>query len=519
MPLLSFTLTKGSLEAGSILLAISIILITFLSWRRSSAHAPLPPGPRGLPLVGNILDVPRDQPWRAFRDLSKKYGDVVCVSVLGQTTIVLNSVAAALDLLDKRSSIYSSRPDSIVSISNMLGWEWVLPYMPYDHRWRRARRLFWQYFQPNVVEQWHPSQTLEARRLLRHLLEDPTNVDFNTNLSLTRSLTSTAYGLSAKDVGARFVELLHDAEVGASEAFSPSVLAIPWLRRLPRWFPGGYWQRKLPYWKNLAQKALSLPLEAAQDAMDRGDAKHAMLSRLSDTLEGDELEIKTALAKTLTATTFLAGTDTTSVTLQGFLCAMLLYPEVQKRAQEELDAVVGPDRLPQFDDRASLPYVTAVVKEALRWHNVAPLGLPHSCTADDEYRGWRIPKGATVMANVWGILHDPEHYSNPEAFDPDRFLKDGKLNDEVLDPATVMYGFGRRACPGRYFADNSLFINIASLLHVFNIKPAVDENGAEIPVKYNVTSGLVLMIEPFKCSVHPRSKGAEALVRDGFDVE
>ena len=83
---------------------------------------------------------------------------------------------------------------------------------------------------------------------------------------------------------------------------------------------------------------------------------------------------------------------------------MLLYPDVQKCAQEELDAVVGPNRLPQFTDRASLPYVNAVVKEALRWHNVAPLGLPHSCTADDEYRGWHIPKGATVMANVWCVL-------------------------------------------------------------------------------------------------------------------
>ncbi|KAI0659943.1 cytochrome P450 [Cubamyces menziesii] len=515
----SFTLLKSPLDAIYILLAASIILITLLSWRRDRTRAPLPPGPRGLPFVGNILDVSREQPWRAFQKLAHKYGDVVCVSVLGQTTVVLNSAAAAFDLLDKRSSIYSSRPEAIVSISQMLGWEWVLPYMPYNHRWRRARRLFWQYFQPNVVEQWHPSQTLEARRLLKDLLEDQTNVDFNTNLSLTRSLTSAAYGLSAKDVGSRFVELFHDAEVGASEAFSPTVLAIPWLRRLPSWLPGGYWQRKLPYWKLLAKKAIEFPLEAARDAMDRGDAKHAMLSRLSDTLEGEEPEITTALTKTLTATTFLAGTDTTSVTLQGFFCAMLLYPEVQKRAQEELDAVVGPDRLPHFDDRASLPYVTAIVKEALRWHNVAPLGLPHSCTADDEYRGWHIPKGATVMANVWGILHDPEHYSNPETFDPGRFLKDGKLNEDVLDPATVMYGFGRRVCPGRYFADNSLFINIASLLHVFNIKPAVDENGAAVPVKYNVTSGLVLMIEPFGCSVRPRSKAAEALVRNGFDIE
>ncbi|KAJ8468167.1 hypothetical protein ONZ51_g9809 [Trametes cubensis] len=391
--------------------------------------------------------------------------------------------------------------------------------MPYDEHWRRARRLFWQYFQPSVVDQWHTSQNLEARRLLRNLLEKPADVEDVAKLAITRSLLSTAYGLPAKDAGKRFVQLLNEIEDGLTEAYSPKVLALPWLRRLPAWCPGGYWQRQLVSWMHLARKALELPFEAAQDAMDRGNAKLAMLSKLSDTLDENESEFTTTLTKNVTATTFLAGTDTTVGTLLGFLCAILLYPEVQKRAQEELDVVVGPDRLPQFTDRASLPYINAVVKEALRWHNITPFGVPHSCTAEDEYRGRTIPKGATVMVNVWGILHDPEHYPNPETFEPDRFLKDGKLNEDVLDPATVMFGYGRRICPGRHFAENSLFINIACLLHVFDIMPAVDEHGSAIPVRYRVSSGLASTVEPFKCSVHARSAAAELLVCDGPEVE
>ncbi|KAH9887973.1 cytochrome P450 [Cubamyces lactineus] len=436
--------TRSPLEAVAILLATGIILIVVLNRRRNSTRPPLPPGPRGLPLVGNVLDIPHEQPWRTFWDLSSKYGDVVCVSVPGQTTIVLNSVAAASDLLDKRSSIYSSRPVPVVSISRTLGWDWFMTFMPYDDHWRRARRLFWQYFQPSVVEQWHPSQTLETRRFLRHLLKHPADVEGATKLAVTRSLLSTAYGLPAKDAGTRFVELLNDVENSLCEAYSPPVLALPWLRRLPAWCPGGYWQRKLDYWMQLAQKTLALPFDAAQDAMNRGDAKLAMLSRLSDSLDGKDAEMITTLTKNVTATTFLAGTDTTIGTLLGFFCAMLLHPEVQKRAQEELDVVIGPDRLPQFTDRASLPYVNAIVKEALRWHNITSFGVPHSCTAEDEYRGWRIPKGATIMVNVWGILHNPEQYPNPEAFDPGRFLKDGRSYEGVLDPMTVMFGFGRR---------------------------------------------------------------------------
>lgn len=142
---------------------------------------------------------------------------------------------------------------------------------------------------------------------------------------------------------------------------------------------------------------------------------------------------------------------------------MILHPEVQTRAQDQLDAVVGPDRLPQLSDRPSLPYVHAVVKELLRWHNVLPLGLPHSAAKEDEYRGWRIPSGATVLINSWfdlifaemsvcyhsmslcrGILHDPEVYTRPEAFIPDRYLKDGKMDLDAFDPATIAFGSGRR---------------------------------------------------------------------------
>ncbi|KAJ8463546.1 hypothetical protein ONZ51_g10187 [Trametes cubensis] len=510
---------RGPLEAMFVLLTIGAIFATFLSRRRVRARAPLPPGPPGIPFVGNVLDVPHLQPWVASWNLSSQYGDVISFSTLGQTTIVLNSVAAASDLLGKRSSKYSSRPGPVVSISQILGLDWSLAFMPYDNHWRRARRLFWQHFHPNVVGQWQASQALESRRFLRCLIDSQADIEYTTKLSLSRSLLSMACGVPAEEVGSSFVDLLNDVEVNVSEAFSPAVLALPWLRRLPAWCPGGYWQRKLEGWKLIAQRALELPFGAARNVKNGGDAKPTILSILSGAQGENEQENTTALTKSITATAFLAGTDTTAVTLLGFVCAMLLYPDVQKCAQEELDAVVGPNRLPQFTDRASLPYVNAVVKEALRWHNVAPLGIPHNCSAEDEYRGWRIPKGATVMVNVWGIMHDPEHYLNPEVFDPGRFLKDGKLNEDILDPATVMFGSGRRICPGRHFADNSLFINIASLLHVFDIKPAVDERGATIPVKYSMTSGLVSMVEPFECSFQPRSTAAEALIRDEFDDE
>ena len=141
---------------------------------------------------------------------------------------------------------------------------------------------------------------------------------------------------------------------------------------------------------------------------------------------------------------------------------MSLYPEAQRKAQAELDAVIGPDRLPEYSDRAALPYVNAIVKEALRWQPVLAFSLPHMRVEDMEYSGYFIPKGSLLMPNSWYVygfdsarpwltsscrracLHDPEAYPQPERFIPDRFIQDGKLDPSVRDPTRFAFGYGRR---------------------------------------------------------------------------
>ncbi|OJT11861.1 O-methylsterigmatocystin oxidoreductase [Trametes pubescens] len=171
--------------------------------------------------------------------------------------------------------------------------------------------------------------------------------------------------------------------------------------------------------------------------------------------------------------------------------AMACYPEVQLKAREELDAVVGPNRLPTFEDRDSLPYLTAVAKECLRWQSVVPLGIPHRSLADDEYKGYFIPAGSAIIANLWAFSRDPRMYPDPERFNPERFLKDGKINPAVQDPNTFVFGYGRRICPGRHFAEASLFIMIASVLHTLAIDQAVDEHGNTIQPVAKMTYGVI----------------------------
>ncbi|KAH9893509.1 cytochrome P450 [Cubamyces lactineus] len=463
---------------------VACILILFVKrWARDSSA--LPPGPRGIPILGIVRDIPQEKPWVTFSNLSKKYGDVISFSILGQTTIVLSSASAVSDLLDKRSSIYSTRPQT--------GWIWLSSNLPYDNEWRLHRRLISRFFQPSAVGQWHTVQTREAHRLLKSLLADNVDLSYAVRLSFYRSLLNVAYGLPARDVGSQFVRLLSEVDIGASEAYKHAAIILPWLRRIPSWCPGGSWQGKLGEWTQLSRRTREDPFKATNESESRGGGDPSILSSLLDRVtDGNKLGTSEEVIKSVTATVFVAGADTSVDTFLAFFCAMILHPEVQKRAQDQLDAAVGPDRLPQLlSDRPSLPYVHAVIKELLRWHNVLPLGLPHSATKEDEYRGWRIPSGATVLINSWGILHDPEVYARPEAFIPDRYLKDGKMDPDVFDPAIIAFGSGRRVCPGKHFAEDSLFINIASVLYTMNIMPAVDEHGVPVPVEHKVTPGML----------------------------
>ena len=127
-----------------------------------------------------------------------------------------------------------------------------------------------------------------------------------------------------------------------------------------------------------------------------------------------------------------------------FFYAMVVNPKAMKKAQEELDRVVGKGELPDFSHKDGLPYIDALVKEVLRWNPPLPFPTPHRVMQDDIYRGYFIPRGAIVIQNVWAIFRDPNIYPDPETFNPDRFLRDGKINPLVLNPEDRVFGAGRR---------------------------------------------------------------------------
>ncbi|EEB95848.1 hypothetical protein MPER_05119, partial [Moniliophthora perniciosa FA553] len=154
---------------------------------------------------------------------------------------------------------------------------------------------------------------------------------------------------------------------------------------------------------------------------------------------------------------------------------MIHYPEVQQRAYEEIMSVVGQDRLPVYSDKESLSYLDCVLTETLRWSPVAPLAVPHRALEADTYNGMFIPKGTVVIANIYGMSRDENVYSEPEKFDPTRYLPQPHGKGEPL--FTAAWGFGRRICPGRHFAPIALWHAMACILATMEIKPVEDKNG------------------------------------------
>lgn len=289
---------------------------------------------------------------------------------------------------------------------------------------------------------------------------------------------------------------------------------LPILRHIPENFPGIKFKKIAREWRKSIRSTAYTPYRFAQRQIAANRSEQSYVSKLvrkfrsGDETAGLSSEDEEAIVWTA-ASLYGAAADTTVITLSVFTLAMVMFPHVQYKAQEEIDRVVGTDRLPSFDDRDGLPYVSAVVKETLRWWPIAPMGFPHAVDADIEYNGLHIPKGALLLPAVWWFLHDPEVYADSASFDPERFLS--PRNEP--DPDTEGFGYGRRICPGRFFADSSLYINIVQTLATFNIAKSVGKDGKEIAVDVKPKPGILSYPTEFQFHAVPRSQKHVQLIR------
>ncbi|KAK0479595.1 cytochrome P450 [Armillaria novae-zelandiae] len=496
-------------------LDISIILVGLIfAWhlfrRTRRSTAPYPPGPRGLPLIGNLLDMPSQKEWLTFAKWGEKYGDITSVSILGQRMVVVNSVQPAMTLLDKMGSISSDRP-LVAMGGELIGWKNSLGFMPYDARFRNLRRMAHQLFGSNAtMKQFVPMVELEAHRFLKRVSATPEELSAHIRKTAGAIILQISHGYAIQEENDPFVKLAEETmdQFSLSTALGSFLVnLIPILRHIPEWFPGAGFKRTAREWASTLNEFVERPHNYVKEEMAAGRAR---LSLTSSHLEGGVSAEEECDIKWLAGSLYAGGADTTVASVYAFFKAMLLYPEVQAKAQAEIDAVIGHDRLPRFDDRERLPYINALVLEVTRWHTVGPTDIPHCVTEDVIQSGYLIPKGSLIVANIWKMLHDPSVYKEPFKFNPDRFIRT-ETKEPELDPYKMVFGFGHRICPGRVLADASIFLSCATVLAVYNISK-YSENGIVFEPDTEHTAGTISHPTPFKCTIKVRSRKALDLI-------
>ncbi|KAL7956852.1 cytochrome P450 [Trichoderma compactum] len=501
--------------AQGIIVLIGILVYYLFFRKKREALLPLPPGPKPLPILGNIRDAPAPgQPeFEYWLTLKEKYGLISSITVLGRTQIFIHDQEAITELLEKSSLKTASRPQ--MNFSDLCGYDRWLSLMPYGNEHRFLRKIIHQQLGTKLLStQYVDIQDVESKRFLLRALMDPTHLFRHAETEGSSIILKLAYGYSSELYKPDpLVELIQDVLRNVSKVmvpFSWAVDILPVISYLPEWFPGTSYKRIARKWRELLDASTDIPHDFTKEQMRQGSYQSSYTSKLISFFKNDgrEIDEKTLEAIKWTASIiFAAGAETTVSTVKSFFLSMVLNPDVQQKAQEEIDRVVGSDRLPEASDEENLPFVRGVVMEALRFFPVLPMGVAHEAAEDIVFRGYRIPKGAYIRPCVWWYFHDPKTYADPSRFDPERYL--GARNEpEPMDA----FGYGRRVCPGRFIAQETLFFTISRTLAVFKIGKAI-ENGKPVDFEPKHTIGWLDHPQEFPYSIVPRSDKHAELIR------
>ncbi|PBK75449.1 cytochrome P450 [Armillaria solidipes] len=495
------------------LVALAAAAKLYYRHSRNPLGLPFPPGPQ----PSFIPDMPTKDEWFKFTEWGKQYGPLMMLEIMGQKMCIINSAQVATDLLDTRSSIYSDRPP-MVMVKELMGWNFNMGFQSYGSEYKKSRKLFHHGFSPRASDEYQPIQTREVTMLLAKLLQSPEQFDKHLRTTTGAIIMMIAFGYQTVE-NDEFVRIAEDAQLAMVSAARPGAYLVdflPFLKYVPEWFPGAGFKRVAREGWELAQDLQNKPYAWAKKEFEEGRARPSFFTALMDAkgLSSDDPVEEAKMIKKASAVMYATGADTILASVLTFFLAMLHAPQVQKVAQEELARVIGNDRLPTFSDRNSLPYINCIVKETYRWEQVIPLGVPHRLMKDDVYQGYFIPKGTTMIVNQWGISHDETMYPDSMAFRPERFMHAPDAKDGgPREPNTIAFGWGRRICPGRFLAENSLWLHVATTLQCFNILPVTGSDGNAVIPPREYTSGLASRPNPFPCRIRPRNAGVVELIK------
>jgi len=375
------------------------------------------------------------------------------------------------------------------------------------------RKVLQKSFQKSNIIQYRSLQEREAQVLTTGILKVPEDWETLMRRFATAIVLGIGFGIDIEDDQDPYIKMSIDASYALGHGGAPAGTLVdffPFVAMLPTWLVPDRSLKFARDWKWAIRQIHDAPFAHVERQIDDGCAETSLIQtmlteRRSRLEKGEAAEMSIEDVKGAAGAVYAAGQDTTWSTLVVFVLNMLLYPEVQQKAQKLMDEVIEPGRLPTFADRPKLPYIDHIVQETLRILPVSPVGVPHRNIQDDFYNGYFIPAGSFVYANARAMTYDERVYSAPDVFNPDRYLprSEGGLGEPL---PKGQFGFGRRICVGQHLAEASVWIVVASLLSTMTIERWKDpKTGLEDVPTAEVTNGLTSHPKPFRCIFVPRA--------------
>ncbi|XP_042489047.1 cytochrome P450 98A2 [Macadamia integrifolia] len=459
------------------LLPIAIIFI-FLSYNLYyRLRFKLPPGPRPWPIVGNLYDI-KPVRFRCFAEWAGAYGPIISVWFGSTLNVIVSNSELAKEVLKEKDQQLADRHRSRSAAKFSRDGQDLIwaDYGPHYVKVRKVCTL--ELFTPKRLEGLRPIREDEVTAMVESIFKDCTTSDnLGKTVLVKKYLSMVAFNnITRLAFGKRFMNsegiideqglefkavVANGLKLGASLAMAEH---IPWLRWL---FP----LEEEAFAKHGARRdrlTRAIMEEHTAARNKSGDAKQHFVDALLTLKEKYDLSEDTIIG--LLWDMITAGMDTTAISVEWAMAELIKNPRVQEKAQEELDRVVGIERVLTEADFSNLPYLQCVAKEALRLHPPTPLMLPHKANAHVKLGGYDIPKGTNIHVNVWAVARDPAVWKEPFKFRPERFLEedvDMKGHDFRLLP----FGAGRRVCPGAQLGINLVTSMLGHLLHHFHWAP------------------------------------------------
>ena len=474
-------------------IVVTLILNHFTKTRN------LPPGPFPLPIIGNVHKLAAETRHVDLMELEKQYGKVFRLYLGSQLVIVVSGGNALKEVLVTKSAEFAGRPifyTAEVFFNDGLAIA-LADYSPALRLHRKVAVSALKMYSNSKLK--HGAVINDEIDLLLDRIRSKNghshNITENIRLVVTNVICtlvfSSRYDLDDPEY-TTFMDIINT--IATIVAAGSIVDVFPWLSFIP--------------FKSILK--LKKKCRERDDLLGRIYREHVLANRtvnpqdLTDALlkakkeaEEEDSSIKEFLTDQNiirnVSDIFIAGMETTASTVCWALLYLIHNPDAQEMLHRELDQVIGPDRLPELEDKKNLPYLEATITETLRISTPGPLATPHKTTVDTTLQGYNIPKGTTVLTNLWSLHHDPDIWDEPNVFRPERFLdKAGTFVPPETD-RFLPFSAGRRVCVGEALARLELFLILARLLHSFRFE---NPPGCDFPTLEPVV-GLVLMPRPF----------------------